>query len=82
MTEHARKTIRRITLVAAAVGLLVPVTVSQSQGIEGNEACASGNCCRELNSVCMKPDGNALHHYPSDGSCDLQQQTEIGGTSD
>ena len=70
MTTSQKKIIRRVTFAVATIGLLVPVTVSPGQGIEGNEACASGTCCREMLSVCLI-DGNSTTHYyqAADGVC-------------
>lgn len=71
MTAPQKKSIRRIALGFAALGLLIPVTVSPSQGIQGNEACADGSCCREMMSVCLNDDGTSTTHYykDSDGIC-------------
>jgi hypothetical protein len=69
MSVPQKKLIRRITLAIATVGLLVPVTVSPGQGIERNDACADGSCCRELNSVCLKDGSSTMHYYQSDGAC-------------
>lgn len=70
MSVPQKKVIRRITMLLAAVGLLMPVTVSPGQGIEGNEACANGSCCREMMSVCYADGSSTMHHYSSgDGVC-------------
>lgn len=70
MANPQKKLIRRVTLGFGILGLLVPVTVSPSQGIEGNEACASGTCCRELMSVCSKDGSSTTHYYQDlDGAC-------------
>ena len=71
MTSNQKKSIRRVALAVAALGLLIPVTVSPGQGIEGNEACANGSCCREMLSVCLNPDGSSTTHYyqDADGVC-------------
>lgn len=70
MTNPQKKLVRVAAMAATAVALLIPVTVSPGQGIEGNEACADGACCRELMSVCVK-DGQASNHYyePASGVC-------------
>lgn len=70
MTASQQKFARLSAGVALVIGLLIPVTVSPGQGIEGNEACANGACCRELLSVCSK-DGSSMSHYyqSSDGVC-------------
>ena len=69
MTQHQKKLIRRTTLALATVGLLIPVTVSPSQSVDINDACANGSCCRELNSVCLKDGTSNLHHYQATGAC-------------
>ena len=74
MTDRQKTIIRRTSFAFGAIALLLPVTVSPSQGIEGNEACAGATCCRELNSVCDAGDP-ILNHYNSPGStCVFQQQ--------
>lgn len=70
MTDAQKKLVRRTTMALATIGLLIPVTVSPNQGIQGNEACADGTCCREMLSVCMS-DGTSTSHYykDTDGVC-------------
>lgn len=66
----SQKTFARVSAgILAVAALLAPVTVSPSQGISGNEACADGSCCRELNSVCSRDGNTSLHHYQSLGPC-------------
>lgn len=74
MSVPQKKVIRSIALVIASIGLFVPVTVSPSQGIQGNEACADGKCCREMNSVCLQDGTSTIHHYQTDGSCSTEIQ--------
>lgn len=70
MTTIQKKLIRRVTMAAAVVGLLVPVTVSPNQGIDANDACANGTCCRELLSACNIDGNTTTHHYQdADGVC-------------
>ncbi|HUG40567.1 MAG TPA: hypothetical protein VMM12_08785 [Longimicrobiales bacterium] len=76
MTDVQKKLIRRTTMAIAAIGLLIPVTVSPTQGIQGNEACADGSCCREMLSVCLKDGTSTTHYYQSsDGVCTA---TDVG----
>lgn len=70
MTTFQKKLIRRATMAAAVVGLLVPVSVSPNQGIDANDACASGTCCREMMSACIIDGQTTTHHYQSsNGTC-------------
>ena len=70
MTTFQKKLIRRTTMAAAVVGLLVPVTVSPGQGIDANDACADGSCCREMLSVCVVDGKGTTHYYQSaTGTC-------------
>lgn len=71
MTDRQSRIIRRAAMTIAALGLLIPVTVSPGQGVEANEACADGACCREMMSLCPNPDGTYMNHYYSDldGNC-------------
>lgn len=70
MSSPRKNLIRGLAFACAAVGLFIPVTVSPSQGIQGNEACANGSCCRELLSVCSKDGQSTTHYYQSpDGVC-------------
>ena len=65
-----KKSIRRAAFGLAAFALLIPVTVSTSQGIEGNEACANGTCCREMLSICSADGTSTTHYYQAaDGIC-------------
>lgn len=66
----AKKLIRRVTFTVAALALLIPVTVSPGQGIDGNEACAGPTCCRELLSLCSMDGKTTIDHYKDgDGKC-------------
>lgn len=70
MSTSPKKRIRSIAFgIAATACLLVPVTVSPGQGLEPNNACADGTCCRELNSVCSGEGETMLHHYQTLGGC-------------
>ena len=69
MTASQKKFARVSAGVLATLALLAPVTVSQSQGIDGNEACANGSCCRELNSICQVNGEQTMHHYLATGPC-------------
>lgn len=70
MNDTQKSFARRLSLVIGALALLIPVTVSPSQGIEGNEACANGTCCREMLSVCSADGSSTTHYYNSiDGVC-------------
>lgn len=75
MTHGQKKLIRRITFGIAAVGLLVPVTVSPSQGVEANEACGDdAKCCQELMSMCGGETDPMLHFYwDADGKCNVRE---------
>ena len=74
MTTIQKKLVRRVTMAAAVVGLLVPVTVSPSQGIDANDACAGGSCCRELMSACTVNGSTTTHHYQdADGICSAER---------
>lgn len=72
MTTRQKKMIRRLSFAAAAAGLLIPATISPG-GIAGNDVCASGSCCRELNSLCMQDGTNTLHYYQEVGPCPTKE---------
>ena len=70
MTTSQKKLARRTAMAAAIVGLLIPVTVSPNQGLDANDACANGTCCRELMSACTSNGSTTTHYYQSsNGLC-------------
>ena len=74
MTTFQKKLIRRATMAGTVVALLVPVSVSPNQGLSGNEACANGNCCREMMSACIIDGSTTTHHYQSsNGTCGTKE---------
>jgi len=77
----SRKT--RIHLIAAAFGtvaLLIPVSVSVSPGqdttVEITEACATGDCCPEIGSMCDTDDGQLMNRYRNPTGCEVKQQNQ------
>ena len=75
MTTPQKKLIRRVAFAVAVIGVMIPVTVSPNQGLDANDACADGSCCRELMSVCNNDGSSTTHYYNSTGPCtakDLQ----------
>lgn len=68
MTKAQKTRVRLVALTFGLVGLLVPVTLSSGEGVEANDACAGGSCCREAGSVCDQ-DGEILMNYYPSASC-------------
>lgn len=48
----AKKLATRVSLILAAAALFVPIKLTSEGRVQQNEACASGNCCKEINSIC------------------------------
>lgn len=65
MTTLQRKLIRSCAVAFGVIALMIPVTVSPNQGIDANDACANGQCCRELMSVCSSDGTSTTHYYQS-----------------
>lgn len=75
MTTSQKKLARRTAMAAAVVGLLIPVSVSPNQGLDANDACANGTCCRELLSACTADGSTKTHYYQSsNGSCGTAEE--------
>ena len=74
MTTSQKKLARLTAMAAAVVGLLIPVSVSPNQGLDANDACANGTCCRELMSACTVNGSTTTHYYQSsNGTCGARE---------
>lgn len=70
--QKSHRVRRFVISLGATAALLIPISVSQTQGVsvDVNDACANGACCREFNSVCQGSDGARQHYYEdADSRC-------------
>ncbi|MFQ5689480.1 MAG: hypothetical protein ACE5HQ_04315 [Gemmatimonadota bacterium] len=66
-------TLRNLWKILPLLGLLilVPASISPSQGVEANEACAAGGsqCCPASMSICLLTAEPLYGYYETDFSC-------------
>ncbi|HKJ93095.1 MAG TPA: hypothetical protein VJ957_08000 [Longimicrobiales bacterium] len=69
-----KKLALRVSLVLATTALFVPVKLTSEARVKANDACATGDCCKEGGSVCVVGDEIIPDAYNSATTCKPTQK--------